>query len=160
MKTETYKITEEELKSAFKLTKVLKKNHLMSVVLYVLIALATIMQIVNIIVEPTAIKNYVYIAIILFVVVFSEVTKRMSDKKIFENALKSVSNDTLAEFENDTIHIEIPKKDKKWDIEKENIIKIEENDELLAIILKDNRFVIFPKRVLSDEMIDFVNGLK
>ena len=53
-----------------------------------------------------------------------------SDKKIFENALKSVSNDTLAEFENDTIHIEIPKKDKKWDIEKENIIKIEENDEL------------------------------
>ena len=160
MKTETYKITEEELKSAFKLTKVLKKNHLMSVVLYVLIALATIMQIVNIIVEPTAIKNYVYIAIILFVVVFSEVTKRMSDKRIFENALKSVSCGTVAEFENDIIYIEIPEKDKKWDIEKENIIKIEENDELFAIILKDNRFVIFPKRVLSDEMIDFVNGLK
>lgn len=160
MKTEIYKITEEELKSAFKLTKVLKRNHLMSVVLYVLIALATVMQIVNIIVDPTAIKNYVYIAIIIFVVIFSEVTKRMSDKRIFENALKSVSNETVAEFENDVIHIEIPEKDKKWDIEKENIEKIQENEEIFSINLKDNRFVIFPKRVLNSEMIDFVNGLK
>ena len=160
MKTEIYKITEEELKSAFKLTKVLKRNHLMSVVLYVLIALATVMQIVNIIVDPTAIKNYVYIAIIIFVVIFSEVTKRMSDKRIFENALKSVSNETVAEFENDVIHIEIPEKDKKWDIEKENIEKIQENEEIFSINLKDNRFVIFTKRVLNSEMIDFVNGLK
>ena len=40
------------------------------------------------------------------------------------------------------------------------ILKIQENEELFAIILKDNRFVIFPKRVLNSEMIDFVNGLK
>ena len=118
------------------------------------------MQIVNIIVDPTAIKNYVYIAIIIFVVIFSEVTKRMSDKRIFENALKSVSNETVAEFENDVIHIEIPEKDKKWDIEKENIEKIQENEEIFSINLKDNRFVIFPKRVLNSEMIDFVNRLK
>ena len=163
MKTEKYKLTREEIQSAFEVTGQLSKSPIKKVIIGILFFMCVVITIVNIVLDPRTIQNYVMGALVIVVLVFAIVFDKRGKTGMIDRAYKNVGNGTITEFieqDGKKIHISLPDNDVEWDILPNECGSIYENETVICIYLNDKRIVVFPRRVLDESMTEFILNFK
>lgn len=164
MKSETFRLCRDEVRQAMLLTGRLKsnKNRKIGILVLTVICIATLT--VNIIMKPQEVQNYVLLAAVVAVIVFAAFSQNKTEKNAVDRAFAGADTEITAELispsgddpESGAV-IRIKAGEVEWDIEKSDVCRLSQNDDIFALDLKDSRIVVLPKRALTPDGIDFIN---
>lgn len=164
MKSETFRLCRDEVRQAMQLTGRLKtnKNRKIGILVLTVICIATLA--VNIIMKPAEIQNYVLLAAVVAVIAVAAFSQMKTEKTAVDRAFASADTEITAELlspidgdPESVARIRIKAGEAEWDIEKSDVCRLLQNENIFALDLEDSRIVILPKRALSPDGIDFIN---
>lgn len=145
-----YNLNREEIKSALYLTNMLKGRRIRTIVQLCLCALIFVISIINIITDPTHTVSYIMIVAGILVTVMVLTVPKMEEKRAIDEAEKTTKATTVITLLDSAIEINIPSTNVKWEIDKNLLSSVLQNDIIYCLILSDNRLVVIPKRAVNE----------
>ena len=75
---------------------------------------------------------------------------KMEEKRAIDEAEKTTKATTVITLLDSAIEINIPSTNVKWEIDKNLLSSVLQNDIIYCLILSDNRLVVIPKRAVNE----------
>ena len=166
MITESYKPEQNEIRSAFQLTGRLRGGG-RQIGIIILAAVCVLVLAVNIIADPSNVQNYILVLAVAAILAVAGFMTKRSERSMVESAYNGAPDSMTVEFipmsltdpeQRAAMRVSVGNNGRQWNITKADVSKIYENEQIFAVELKDARIVVLPKRVLTEQMCEFLNN--
>ncbi|MBQ2676901.1 MAG: hypothetical protein IJF54_05850 [Clostridia bacterium] len=157
-----FTLNQDEVRAALYITGRLKPYKKKSLIQAIIAGLVFISFLVSAIMYPHQTTNYIAMAAMLLVIVLVTVFPKQTEDRIVKGATTYIP--MSVKLNQDKITVNVPQTGAVWDVEKPNVAYIKQDDVIFAIVLKDGRILVIPKRVADEkamselqQIIDYFN---